>query len=116
MDGGLVLTANLNVGTGGCIYLNGGYLAIAAQLSSSKIDAILANIRVGTASSSVAADLNSNIYCTYFSASGTADTLTGRDLDGYSVFYTSAVPEPSTYALFGGMGVLALVVLRRKRG
>jgi hypothetical protein len=26
-----------------------------------------------------------------------------------------AIPEPSTYALFGGVGALALALLRRKR-
>ncbi|GEM_PF-5917756 len=36
------------------------------------------------------------------------------DLGGYTVFY--AVPEPSTWALFGGLSALGLAVHRRRKG
>ena len=98
--------------------MNGGYLAVSGNLSGDAINTILGNTRVGDSSSSTSAVLGSNIYTTYF-ASDSGRDISGYDVSNCTVIYTSAlpensIPEPSTFAFFGGLGALGLVLIRRR--
>jgi T5SS/PEP-CTERM-associated repeat protein len=119
-DGGLAKLGALSIngqGEGfGILYMKGGYLAVASNLSDATINTILGYTRVGDSSSYQGAVRNSNIYVTYF-ASGSGRMIGGYDVSNYTVFSTTemAVPEPATYAFFGGLGALGLVILKKKR-
>ena len=116
-DSGLVATGSVSVYSSGVIYLDGGYLAVEGELDSDAISDLIDDIKVGTSDSYEDAELGTNVYTYYFSSSGTSDTYTGYSLNGYTVFTSVVitVPEPATCALFGGIGALGLVLIRRKR-
>jgi T5SS/PEP-CTERM-associated repeat protein len=120
-DGGLAKLGAIAINSGrngfGIIYMDGGYLALAGNLSESAINTILGYTRVGDSSSYTSAVLGSNIYAKYF-GSGSGQMIGGYDVSNYTVLSTTeigAVPEPATYAFFGGLGALGFVLLRRKR-
>jgi len=37
------------------------------------------------------------------------------DLTGYTVIYASAVPEPATFAMLGGLAALGIAFIRRRK-
>jgi T5SS/PEP-CTERM-associated repeat protein len=119
-DGGLAKIGALSINGDkygfGILYMDGGYLALAGELTSDAINTILSYTRVGNSSSYASAVLDSNIYYTYFSADS-GQMIGGYDVSNYTVIYTTAipVPEPATYALFGALGALGLVLRRRRK-
>jgi hypothetical protein len=114
-DNALVrIGGGLAVESGSCVQLNGGYLALSGDRTAS-INSILTGIKVWNGASYVYAALSDIDYLFCSGADddlGFTNNLYGN-LDNYTII-ALAVPEPSTYALFGGMGALSLALLRKR--
>ena len=120
-DGALVLAASLSMGSGGNLYIGGGYLALSGDQRSA-IDTLLSGDKVyawdGTEYVLVnSSNKSSLVSVNYYDVAGDAYAATGYNgLDGYTVLTSiDSVPEPATYAFFGGIGALALAIRRRKK-
>ena len=118
-SGALVQVTTLTVASDNYIYLGDGYLAVAGDVTDdTSIEALLSGIMVyDSSSNSWVSASASTVSATYYSSESDAYTATGYEgLDGYTVLtLTSAVPEPATCALFGGLGALGLAFYRRRR-
>lgn len=118
-DGGLLACSNLsNSGVNTQFYFDGGTLAVSGDVRSS----IAATLLTGSsklytfdtvAGSYMAVD--SGNFAQKLSALYYDDASTVNSLLTGSYTLISAVPEPSTCALLGGLAALGLVALRRKR-
>ena len=100
--------------TGNFIGLYDGYLAVYGEYTGSSLTALLSGIKILNNTGDWVAATQDNTIIKYYSLTDTTSVAeTGYSLAGYTVI-TSLVPEPSTYALFGGFGALAFVLLRKK--
>jgi hypothetical protein len=138
-DGGIVVAtasgtsdtdtvSGFTINAGGKLYLGGGYLAISGDSMESTLEGYIEDGYVYALDASgsnyvqVTALTESSLLSLNYYSSG-ADNLslyTALGLD-MSLSYTiltntyNSVPEPATYALFGGVGALGLALLRGKR-
>lgn len=129
-DGAQVTATSVSVGSVGdsAIYLNGGYLALASADATTDL-AIIADLinnekvyamdaATGTYVLVTSWDSeNGLVSLTYYEDITTCDALDVYNLTGAYTVLTSAyhaVPEPATYALFGGLGALGMAMYRRR--
>ena len=127
-DGALLAVGSLSGGftlsvAGNCgIDLRNGYFALYGDQTANK-DLFLsgAGLKIWNGSGYVAAT-TSNATVKYYETSmwNASDSLYATygsriDLTGYTLVSVSNVPEPATYALLGGLGAAALVLLRKRR-
>jgi T5SS/PEP-CTERM-associated repeat protein len=114
--------------TANTIYFgSGSYLALNGNITSatSTIDTLLSGMMVYDSAGSawvLGSSATGRSLMTYSYVDGTTVTSssvsggTYANLTGYTVFsYGSAVPEPSTYAFFGGLFALGFAMRRRKK-
>ncbi|MFA5257200.1 MAG: PEP-CTERM sorting domain-containing protein [Opitutales bacterium] len=121
-DGALVkvggaLTINHDADSANLIYMSDAFLALNGNITSTgtnTIEGLLSGVLVDNGAGGWAsASLGINIFATYYTSDAAAFSATGyNDLGGYTVI--NAVPEPSTYALFGGIAALAFSLYRRR--
>jgi T5SS/PEP-CTERM-associated repeat protein len=128
-NGGLVTATGFSIFSGkGTLYINGGYLAISGTSLVSTIDSYITkgDVYLVDASGSYekVTDIGSSLlsldYYTY--NAGDVDIVslyTSLDLDtslSYTILTsTYSVPEPSTWALIGGIGALGMALCARRR-
>jgi T5SS/PEP-CTERM-associated repeat protein len=123
-DGALVTGSTVYVGRVGAsaIYLDSGYLALEGSGSEDKntLEELLDRGTAvyawnGTQYVAITSSDSALISCVYYEDITTCDALDAYGLFGSYTVLTSTVPEPATYALFGGLGALGLAVCRRRR-
>ncbi len=124
-DGALVVVGgNLTIqdageGDANYLFIEGGFLAWAGDHTATGDDALAAlfdgRIMIGDGSGGMVAataDTLSYFYCASDAEGLAATGFAG--LSGYTIL-GAAVPEPSTYALMGGIAALGMALYRRRR-
>lgn len=106
------------VATGSYIYIDGGYLAVSGDKSSALATLLSGHyIKYKNTSGVWTTADTSTVSITYYNSSQATEAYnatTYSDLGGYTILTTTPVPEPSTWALFGGLGALGLAGYRRR--
>ncbi|MBN1403359.1 MAG: PEP-CTERM sorting domain-containing protein [Opitutales bacterium] len=120
----LVTATSISIGSDGVLRLNGGFLAITSLDMEADYDALFEYMTSGARVAAWDADseayvlLNSDNYDEYATLVSYENIEDCDALDGYGLTgsYTvlTAVPEPATYALFGGLGAFGLAMYRRR--
>ncbi len=123
-NNGLVVAGALSLQTYGSIYLKAGFLLLTGEGSDDKntLDALLdAGTSIyawnGSAYELVTSSESALVSCVYYEHVEENDLVRANGYNDYGTLLTSAyaVPEPATYALFGGLGALGLAMYRRRK-
>lgn len=121
-NNGLVVAGALSLQANGSIYLKAGFLFLTGNDDEAALDELLnAGTSIyawnGIEYELVTSSESALISCAYYDHVEDNDVVRSYGYNGYGTLLTSvySVPEPATYALFGGLGALGMAMCRRRK-